>query len=318
MLIYKKTSTLAVWHVLDPNVVGSVAEVVVKDGAKVLGRIAEETAGKIAGDWVKKAVEGVRSHFTDHSERLTEALAQSNEKAWKTIEIALGGQRFWDRFASAEDQALREQVKSFLESAVQEDDPGYLTASLKELRQARAKGHLTTSEGFRPEILAEEVGPFARFDDPEALLAAECSLVEEIARELQRLGYRHLGGLLAVTPTRGQPLLAMAVQYYFRRAVGEDSVLARELAWVKLTTIDRRVQDGFAFLALMQERHGQALEEALDGLARMEGVVVETARRRVEPACGRPRANRSIQAAAPGIDGRAQRLLSRRARAGVD
>ena len=181
MLIYKKTSTLAVWHVLDPQAVGSVAEVVVKDGAKVLGRIAEETAGKIAGDWVKKAVEGVRSHFTDHSERLTKALAQSNEKAWKTIEIALGGQRFWDRFASAEDQALREQVKSFLESAVQEDDPGYLTASLKELRQARAKGHLTTSEGFRPEVLAEEVGPFARFDDPEALLAAECSLVEEIA-----------------------------------------------------------------------------------------------------------------------------------------
>ncbi len=148
---------------------------------KILGHIAEETAGKLAGDWVKKAVEGVRSHFTDHSERLTRALAQSNERAWKTIEIALGGQRFWDRFASAEDQALREQVKSFLESAVQEDDPGYLAASLKELRQARAKGHLTTSDGFRPEALAEEVGPFARFDDPEALLAAECSLVEEIA-----------------------------------------------------------------------------------------------------------------------------------------
>jgi hypothetical protein len=61
MLIYKKTSTLAVWHVLDPQVVGSVAEVIVKDGAKILGRIAEETAGKIAGDWVKKAVEGVRA-----------------------------------------------------------------------------------------------------------------------------------------------------------------------------------------------------------------------------------------------------------------
>ena len=25
--------------------------------------------------------------------------------AWKTIEIALGGQRFWDRFASAEDKS---------------------------------------------------------------------------------------------------------------------------------------------------------------------------------------------------------------------
>ena len=174
MLIYKKTSTLAVRHVFDPHVMGTVAEVVVKDGARVLGHIAEEAAGKIAGDWVKKVAEKVRSHFTDHSEKLTGALARSNERAWKTIEIALGGQRFWDRFASAEDHALREQVKAFLASAVPEDDPGYLTACLKELRQARAKGHLTTSDGFRPESLAEEVGPFARFDDPEALLAAEC------------------------------------------------------------------------------------------------------------------------------------------------
>jgi hypothetical protein len=276
MPIYKKTSTLAVRHIFDPQVMGTMAEVVVKDSAKVLGHIAEEAAGKLAGDWVKKMAEAVRGHFTDHSERLTEALARSNERAWKTIEIALGGQRFWDRFASAEDQALRTQVKAFLESAVAEDDPDYLTACLKELRHARANGHLTASEGFRPESLAEEAGPFARFDDPEALLAAECALVAEVAREFHRLGYRHLGRLLAVTPTRGQPLLAMAIQYYFRRAVGEDPVLARELTWVKLIAIDRRVQEGFAFLALIQERHGRTIEESLDGLARVGGVVVET------------------------------------------
>src|SRR5207248_3290233 len=80
------------------------------------------------------------------------------------------------------------------------DDPDCLTACLKEWRQARTKGHLAAGDGFRPESLAEEVGPFARFDDPEALLAAECAVVEEVAREFQRLGYRHLGRLLAVTP----------------------------------------------------------------------------------------------------------------------
>jgi formylglycine-generating enzyme required for sulfatase activity/tRNA A-37 threonylcarbamoyl transferase component Bud32 len=277
MLIYKKTSTLAVRHVLlDPQVIGTMAEVVVKDGAKVLGRIAEEAAGKVAGEWARKVVETIRGHFTNHSEKLTEALARSNEKAWKTIEIALGGQRLWDRFASAEDHALREQVKAFLTSAVKEDDPGYLTSCLKELRQAREKGHLTATNGFRPESLAEDVGPFARFDDPEALLAAESNLVEEVARELQRLGYRDLGRLLAVKPTRGQPLLAMAAQYYFRRAVGEDAILARELTWTKLIAIDRRLEDGFAFLALMQERHGRTLEEALDKVAGLEDVVVET------------------------------------------
>jgi hypothetical protein len=94
MLIYKKTSTLAVRHVFDPQVVGTMAEVVIKDGAKALGRFAEEAGSKVAGDWVKKVAENVRSHFTDHSERLTEALALSNERAWKTIEIALGGPGF--------------------------------------------------------------------------------------------------------------------------------------------------------------------------------------------------------------------------------
>jgi formylglycine-generating enzyme required for sulfatase activity/tRNA A-37 threonylcarbamoyl transferase component Bud32 len=276
MLIYKKSSTLAIRHILQPEAVGAAAEVVVKQGAQVLGHIAEEAAGKLAGDAVKKLVEGVRSHFADHSERVTLALAASNEKAWKTIEIALGGQRFWDRFASAEDQALRGQVKAFLESSVAEDDPAYLTTCLKELRQAREKAHLEPGKEFRPEGLAEEVGSFARFDNPEALLEAECAVVGEVAREFQRLGYRHLGRLLAVTPTRGQPLLAMAVQYYFRRAVGEDPVLARELTWAKMLGIDRRVQDGFAFLALIQERHGQAIDATLDSLARVEVVFVET------------------------------------------
>jgi formylglycine-generating enzyme required for sulfatase activity/tRNA A-37 threonylcarbamoyl transferase component Bud32 len=276
MLIYKKTSTLAVRHLFDPEVMGTVTEAAVKHGVQVAGRVVEETAGKVGGDLARRLAERLRGHLTDHSEKLTSVLVHANDKAWKTIEIALGGDRFWDRFASAEDHGLRDQVKAFLSTSVQTDDPGYLTACLKELRQAREKGHLQADTAFRPVSLAAEVGPFARFDDPESLLAAECTAIEEIAREFQRLGYRHLGRLLAVTPTRGQPLLAMAAQYYFRRAVSEDPVLARELNWVKLTAIDRRVQDGFAFLALIQERHGQALEEALDGLARVEAVVVET------------------------------------------
>ena len=110
-------------------------------------------------------------------------------------------------------------------------------------------------------MLVEDVSALGRFDDPEAVLAAECRIVGEVASELKRLGYAHLGRLLAVTPTRGQPLLAVAVQYYFRRAVGADEVLARELTWNRLGTLDHHLEDGFAFLALIQERQSQALEE---------------------------------------------------------
>ena len=48
MLIYKKISTLAVRHLLDPE---------------VLGTIAGETAGPITGHLVKNVTEKLRSHL---------------------------------------------------------------------------------------------------------------------------------------------------------------------------------------------------------------------------------------------------------------
>lgn len=232
---------------------------------------------QMAGERANDLLLLVENRLTDHSQRLTTALAQANERAWKTLEIALGGKRLWDRLlASAEDKALREQVQTFLQSAVPGDDPGFLACCLKELRQARDNQHLTTMGASSPAALAEDVSDLGRFDDPDALLAAECEAVTEIASELRRLGYANLGRLLSVTPTRGQPLLAVAVQYYFRRAVGADEVLARELTWTRLSTLDRRLEDGFAFLVRIQERQAQALEETLNGLARVEGVAGET------------------------------------------
>ena len=233
---------------------------------------------QMAGDRAKDLLLLVENHLTDHSQRLTAALAQANERAWKTLEIALGGKRLWDRLASAEDKALRQQVQHlrFLQSAVPGDDPSFLACCLKELREARDNQHLTTTGASSPAALAEDVSDLGRFDDPDALLAAECEAVTEIASELRRLGYANLGRLLSVTPTRGQPLLAVAVQYYFRRAVGADEVLARELTWTRLSTLDRRLEEGFAFLVLIQERQAQALEETLNGLARVEGVAGET------------------------------------------
>ena len=231
---------------------------------------------QLAGDRAKDLLRLAEQHLTDHSQRLTAALAQANERAWKTLEIALGGKRLWDGLASAEDKALRQQVQTFLRSAVPGDDPGFLACCLKELRAARDNQHLTTMGASSPAALAEDVSAFGRFDDPDALLAADCAAVTEIASELRRLGYANLGRLLSITPTRGQPLLAVAVRYYFRRAVSADEVLARELTWTRLSTLDRRIEDGFAFLVRIQEGQAQALEETLNGLARVEGVAGET------------------------------------------
>ena len=58
---------------------------------------------QMAGDRAKDLLLLVENHLTDHSQRLTTALTQANERAWKTLEIALGGMRLWDRLASAEE-----------------------------------------------------------------------------------------------------------------------------------------------------------------------------------------------------------------------
>ena len=186
-----------------------------------------------------------------------------------------GGKRLWDRFASAEDKALRQQFRR--SSKARCPVTTRVSWRLPEgIAGGRDNQHLTTTGAMSPAALADDISDLGRFDDPDALLAAECEAVTEIASELRRLGYANLGRLLSVTPTRGQPLLAVAVQYYFRRAVGADEVLARELTWTRLSTLDRRLEDGFAFLALIQERQAQALEETLNGLARVEGVAGET------------------------------------------
>ena len=243
MLIFRKISTLALRHAIGV------------------------VAGEIGGDHLKRVVGQIQDHLTPHSGKLAAVLANSNEKAWKTIEIALGGGRFLDRFADADQKRLCAQIQGFLASAVSEDDPGYLSLCLKELRQAKEKGHLQPDGGFKPETLAEEVGPFALFDDPEMLLDAECKAVQDVAAEFRRLGYKHLGRLMAVTPSQGAPLLAIAAQFYFREAVSKDAALSAQLQWVKLIAIDRRADEGFAFLTLILERHGEKLDSALRDLA---------------------------------------------------
>ena len=87
MLIYRKTSTLAVRHVFDPQIMGSMAEVVVKDGVKVLGHIAEEAASKLAGDLVKKLAEKVRGHLTDHSEKLGIAISTVEKQHARALRL---------------------------------------------------------------------------------------------------------------------------------------------------------------------------------------------------------------------------------------
>jgi len=129
------------------------------------------------------AVEGVvgflMRHFVDHSQRLTLALRQSNDRAWKALEVALAGDSIWDRcklvLASGEEKAFREMVRPFLAGCSLAELQGrdaYRQSCLTELRAARKAG-LLTEGALEPAELARKAGTFARFSAPNDLLDAE-------------------------------------------------------------------------------------------------------------------------------------------------
>ncbi len=214
-----------------------------------------------------KVVGFLTDRFTDHSLKLTTALQTANERAWKALEIALGGESFWERcklaLASAEDKAFREQVRAFLEGSplknVKAEQRPILEKALKELRSARAAGALIKGS-LAPAQLAREAGAFAVLSDPQAILDAEWKAVQGIGVELRET----CPSLYTVLKAKINPnLLAVAVRYYFRRAVEVDQELFQGLVFAKVEALQESQEKGFAGLTEVLSRQGDRLEEML-------------------------------------------------------
>lgn len=115
---------------------------------------------------------------------------------------------------------------------------------LKELRAVRASGALGGEAD--PTALAEPFGDLTPFSDPAALVASQWSIAEEIAIDLRANGFGTLAAFLVLKPhglPDAEPLLAVAVRYYFRRAVEEDPRLFQGLAFSQLEKIGRSQSD---------------------------------------------------------------------------
>jgi hypothetical protein len=218
--------------------------------------------------------------FSDQSKKLTEALRQAGDRAWRALEIALAGESFWQRCKSAfstrgDERAFAEQVRLFLDGAPLPELAGkaqFRQRCLQELQAAR-KADLLTGGKLDPQALAQQGGAFARFNDPQALLEAEGCLLRGLAEELNRAGHTSLGWLVEQRPQQGSPLLALAVRYFFRRAVETDSALFQGLAFVKLEALAETSGRHFDALAELLAQQGSKLETLL---LDVHSVVVDT------------------------------------------
>jgi uracil-DNA glycosylase family 4 len=219
------------------------------------------------------AVDGVVNfltrHFSDHSQRLTEALALTNERAWRALEVALAGDSLWDRcklaLARGEEKAFREQVKPFLDACPLAEVQGRITyrqACLRELQAARKAG-LLEGGAVEPAGLARRAGAFARFTDPQGLVAAEVEALGEMGEDLKRAGHDNLAAFVSLRPQQGEPLLVLAARYFFRRAVEQDQALFQGLAFAQMEKLQEGQEAAFAGLQQALAEQGARLEGLL-------------------------------------------------------
>ena len=158
----------------------------------------------------------------------------------------------------AEERLFAAQVQSFLAAAAlgqgTESDEAVRRKALAELRHARKEGLLAAP------LDAE---PLARHGRLESLIDSQEQALADLADTLRGQGYEYLARVLATRPPGGEPLLVLALGYFFRRAVEGDEALFRALSLERQGTMQAASEAGFAALELAMEADAARLEGML-------------------------------------------------------
>jgi uncharacterized protein YbaR (Trm112 family) len=182
---------------------------------------------QVSPECVHNLISLLRNHTTPEGKLLRRSLQDSNEQAWKCVEIALFGEGWWDRLAEASDSPEDRDVATQLR-----DSLGALPcpegipreACLKELRTGQAN-RVLTSRTWSPPDLASELEALREADEPDEqdFLLAQRKRLGRLSREVKDVGYPTLAQWLARQPPGRPHLFVLAMWYFFRRAVEEYS-----------------------------------------------------------------------------------------------
>jgi hypothetical protein len=213
------------------------------------------------------------NRFGDHTRRVTMALEVAGERAWRSLEFALGEAWWWQRvplrLAAREEQAFRAQVKAFLDSVPPVHLPGdpetFRGRCLKELRGARKVG-LVPGHGLGIDALAARGQVLAGNADPLRHLEADRQAVARLSARLRQEGYPNLAHYAELRPAGGEPLLVVSVRYFFRREVEADPRLAATLGHARQERLGGAVEAGLDGLHTVLKQHGEAAEQLLSGV----------------------------------------------------
>jgi serine/threonine protein kinase len=185
----------------------------------------------------------------DHSQALPTALRTASDRAWKTVGLALAGDRLFDRvrdwFREGDVTALRNQIRAFVASTptgLETAPEGVRVQACEELNRLRKSGHFS-----RPLDRDDLANDIRRYGDPAQVVRGAERAVAAIAEQLAP-DAPHLARVLRLAPPNGTPLLVGAFLFFFRREVALKEELARELTFDSLRTVTTAQDAGFTLL----------------------------------------------------------------------
>jgi hypothetical protein len=236
---------------------------------RVLFHLSAIAMRTVAGPGSDSALHALADRHGDRSAKLLNALKFANAQAWKAIEVALAGTSWWERakrqVASGEQHAFRHQMQSFLDAApIPDCGPGLRKQCLADLKRARKAGLLPGEDLLDALEVGWNAKAMARFETPRAVLDAEFDGIRNTATELKGQGFEALAQVVELRPPGGQPLLVVAVQYFFRKQIQSDPTLSAEWTFHEIEKLSERQEAGFAGLHLAFAGLGERLEGMLD------------------------------------------------------
>ncbi len=220
---------------------------------------------------IQTMVDLLRSRFGSQGSRLVTALRRANQRAWRTLEMALAGDSFWQRcrtvLTSADEKALRRELQAYFQALQlpQADPTRFCRQCVAELRSAQKQG-LLDHDRLDPARLAENAGQLLQFRETQSWLNAEKKILLRVSEALRHAGYTHLAELIDLQPCSDQTLLTASVRFFFRRAVEEDRELFQSLAFSQLESIQHEQQHQFEAIQGLLTQYGDRLENLLDEL----------------------------------------------------
>ena len=236
---------------------------------------------QLIGDTADPIVQAVENRFTDHGKALPDALARANDQAWQALAVALAGDGWFDSikvfFASGDAKGVREEVRRLLDGLpvpFAGTRAEFRQACLTDLKKARKAGALA-ADRLDVGAVARRAADFRRYTDPEGLIDGARQAVASVGDALAA-DYPNLATLLRQPTPEGPPLLAAAFGYFFRREVETDAELAHGLTFDGLRRLAAHQETAFGEIGKALEELGGRFDEVLEGLGRIEAVVVET------------------------------------------